>query len=468
MSLKGTPRPDQIADLAFFINNPKAPLLHDPGCGKTVTAALWTQYAWDYHGYKTWWVQPLSLMKKNRLEIARFTNIPLDKIVILDGGKADRERLMRSDATVFLSSATCFSREWKYMYEHQPKFRNVVGDEIHLLWAGHDSSRSTEMYDCIRKMWGFIPMTGTIIKGKLSSAFPIINAIAPQIYGSYQAFMNFHADVDEYGRVVCWKNHEKLTHVLGALGIRRSFKSIYGDEAKVIQVEVCEMHPKQRKAYDELKTMGVLELDESFLEAGEAGVKRIRLRQIMAHPERWDVLKEGDMTGKDERMWIHIEDAIQSGEPLAIFASLVPEVERIYKQLLARGLKAGMIHGGVAGVRRSEIDLAFQAGELQFVVASAATAGVGFNWGHLNTMIFASLDDADDAFVQAYRRAIRGYRNQSLLIIVLQYENSVDQDIFENVDRKSKDANLVDETKEELFLAQKQKASKKLMFSMGT
>jgi hypothetical protein len=77
---------------------------------------------------------------------------------------------------------------------------------------------------------------------------------------------------------------------------------------------------------------------------------------------------------------------------------------------------------------------------------------VGFNWGMLNTIIFASMDYGDDSFVQAYRRAIRGKRDKPLLIIVLEYEDSIDQRIFDIVQMKSKEANLIDETKEKIVL----------------
>lgn len=44
------------------------------------------------------------------------------------------------------------------------------------------------------------------------------------------------------------------------------------------------------------------------------------------------------------------------------------------------GFKVGLINGTVSAKKRGEIDLAFQAGELDIVVASPATASVRFKW----------------------------------------------------------------------------------------
>jgi SNF2 family DNA or RNA helicase len=303
-------------------------------------------------------------------------------------------------------------------------------------------------------MKAVVPMTGTVIKGKLDSAYPILHAMAPLYYGSYEAFLNHHCLRDDYGTVLGWKNHDRLGLILQAVGVRRSFESIFGKEAKVLQIEKCEMTQKQRDAYDDMEALGLVELDDKFLTADGKGVQAIRCRQIMAHPETMGLIKEGEKTGKDERLWIHIEDHVQSGEQLAIFSALVPEQERIYKQLSEAGHRVALINGSVSGPKRQQIDEDFRAGKIQFIIGSPATMAVGFNWGMLNTIIFVSLDYGDDSFVQAYRRAIRGKRETPLLIIVLEYENSIDQRIFEVVQGKSKDANLIDSTKEEINLGQ--------------
>lgn len=449
---KPEPRPDQIADMAFFINHPKACLLHDPGVGKTITASLHCEYHWEYHKHKSVWIQPLSIIKKNRDEIIRFTNFTEDDVVIIQGTPEKRKAQMQGPGKVFLMSAAGFTKEWKILFEAHPDIKVNICDEIHLYFANHSSKRTQEWYIACRYLKSIIPMSGTLIKGKLSSAYPAIHVIAPLYYGSYEGFMAQHAVFDDYGRLEGWQNHDKLKNVLGAIGIRRSFESVYGNNHPVVQVELCDMHKSVRENYAKFESKGILELESSFIEASSKAVEVMRCRQIMAHPGTMGLAGFDEMTGKDEQMMIHVEDHIETNERLVIFAALIPEQERIYRILKAKGLKVALINGTVSGPERQDIDRKFRSGELQFIVGSATTMGVGFNWPFLRMVLFVSLDYGDDTFTQAYKRGIRGFRETPLLVIVLEYRNSIDKRIFMIVEKKAKDYSQVDETKPEIFL----------------
>ena len=110
----------------------------------------------------------------------------------------------------------------------------------------------------------------------------------------------------------------------------------------------------------------------------------------------------------------------EEGEPLIIFGTFTAEIEKIAEHLASKKYKVGVIHGGVPQNRRNNIDLEFQRGNLDVVVCSAATAGIGFNWGHVNTVIFHSLNYGDDEFLQAVALAKRGVRKEPLRIVVLE------------------------------------------------
>ncbi len=479
MPLK-TPRPDQIADLAFFINNPMGGLLHDPGVGKTITAAAYSEYCYRHLGWKVLWTQPKSLIKKNYLELLDCTSFERDEIIMVRGTPKQRQELLASPkGKIFLMTPNTWSSEYETILKAQPEIKCTIHDEIHLYYVTHKSVRTQNWYLASRRMNSVIPMSGTLIKGRLNSVYPTLHVIAPQFYGSYEAFMAQHACRDDYGTQVGWQNHEKLRNVLGAVSIRRSFKSIYGDSAPVIQVENVEMHPLQREKYDELAEMATLELEDRFLEVNTAGVMAIRCRQILAHPERvklpiaynkdgkptaykdYNLLGKDIMTGKDEAMMVHAESMYEEGERLVIFSALQPEQERIYMLLKDKGYRVGLINGNVSEKDRVRIDEQFRAHELDFVVGSAQTMGVGFNWNFLKMVLFVSLDYGDDTFSQAYKRGIRGHRDQALLVKVLMYERSIDYRIFQIVQRKSEDNHQVDETKDVIFLTNEAMAAKK-------
>lgn len=473
------PREDQIQDLAFFINNPKAGLLHDPGVGKTITAGVYTEYCWKYNGWKVVWTQPKSILKKNWEEILECTDFKPEEVIMVRGTAAQRLKQMSDPrGKVFLFTSSGWSNEWETLLKFHPEVKASIHDEIHLYYVTHTAKRTQSWYAACRQMKSVLPMSGTLIKGRLNSVYPTLHVIAPQYYGSYEAFMSQHAVYGDFGGLEGWKNHEKLRNVLGAVSIRRSFESVYGKASPVVQVEKVEMHPLQRVKYKELEDMALLELEDRFLEAGTAGVMAIRCRQILAHPERvklpvefnadgkatkyqdYNLLGKDIMTGKDEAMLVHAESEFLAGERLLIFAALQPEQERIYNLLKSKGYRVGLINGNVSEKERIRIDEEFRAHKLDFVVGSAATMGVGFNWNFLRMVLFVSLDYGDDTFTQAYKRGIRGLRDQALLVKVLMYENSIDFRIFQIVQRKSEDNQQVDATKEVIFLTNQAKADK--------
>jgi hypothetical protein len=316
-------------------------------------------------------------------------------------------------------------------------------------------------------------MTGTIINGRLNSAYPSIQVIQPKLYGGgYHHFMARHAVEDSCGRTVAWCGHHLLAPFFGKYAIRHSFEKIYGKEAKVILHEKVPMHPAQREAYDEFEETALLELEQTWLDGSfSKAVHLIRCRQIMEHPQTLGApLDAIERTGKEERLLVHLENCKQSGKPMIVFASMVAQIERAAEVASKLGLRVGMIHGGVSAKKRFDIDEQFRAGTLDVVIASPATTAVGYNWGHVDTMVFMSLDYMDSSFRQGYRRAIRGVRGKPLLIYILQYENcAVEDRIFGIVQKKADMANEVDKTVQKLdILPPKKKTSiKKLPLTMA-
>jgi SNF2 family DNA or RNA helicase len=418
---------------------------------------------------------PKSLLKKNVDELLRFTDFRPEDIVIVDGTPKQRAQAMQRDAKVFLMGFDRWKADWKNLLDIHKDIDACVVDEFHMGFGGHTSQRTQALYESLRHIKHFVAMTGTLIRGKLDSAYPAIHIIEPRYYFSHEDFLNQHMLKDYFGNKIGWTGHQKLADILGTHAIRRSFQEVYGAEAKVIQIELCEMGVKQREVYEQFEAEALLELEDRFLDGTAPGVHAIRCRQLMAHPERVELpelvgvdpitnkpiyikkmynLIGKELTGKDERLLVHIEDHKNTGSPFLVFASLVPEQERIAELCRKNGLRVGLINGNVSTKERVRFDEEFRAGKLDVIVGSPATMAVGFNWGHLDHVIFASLDYMDDSFKQAYRRAIRGVRTKPLLITVLEYRDSIDQRIFAIVDQKAKDANLVDPTQEKLNLSQ--------------
>lgn len=469
----------QVADLAFYMSTPKCGNFSDPGTGKTPSVCVYMYWLWTEKLSRTIWAMPKSLRKKNLKELIRFSGFELEDVVIVGGSPARRKRILETtNAKVFIMGFDCFTRNWKQIVEHFPDINCLIGDEWHLGFKGPKSGRSQSMLEFMSRTDYLVAMTGTIIDGRLDAAYSLIEACEPGHYsGGPDGFHMAHAITNEYNQVVAWRNTDRIAKIFGRIAIRHTFEEAYGPEAKVIVPELCEMDPKQREFYDEFEENALLELEEEWLDGSLPGVGQIRCRQLMEHPQEFGPpLDEIKLTGKEERLLIHLEDHKNTGKPLVIFAAFQPQHKRLEKICKDMGFRVGVINGNTSGARRSKIDEDFQAGDIDIVIASAATAGVGFNWGHVDHIIFMSLDPMDSNFVQAYRRAIRGKRETPLLITIMLYENCrVEDRILEIIDTKSALAHAVDETKERIHLRRtrhetrrkEKKSEKSLTFKMS-
>ena len=184
--------------------------------------------------------------------------------------------------------------------------------------------------------------------------------------------------------------------------------------------------------------------DESVLYATEAGVHTIRCRQILACPEVLG-LKVAEL-GKDE--WLFENILGGQYDRVVVFSAIQGEQVRLLRKITERGFSAELINGTVSGEKRVKIDQAFRNGELQVIVASPITAGVGFNWEIMQACVFMSTDYLDDSFTQAIARGVRGVRETTLPVYLPQYGKTIEQKVLAIIQRKSRLANEVDARRE--------------------
>lgn len=461
-------RDDQVADLAFYISQKKCLNLSDPGAGKTPSVCV-NQYQREG---RTVWVQPKVLMPKNQLEIVRFTPLTLRDVAIVDGTPKQVDDAMNSGAKVFLMGPDRFKRVWADL---PADVTALDVDEFHMCFSGagtrvtfegpQPSARVEAFYAAQSRFDQGVFMTGTLINGRLDTAYPAIHAIEPNYYPfGYEQFLGAHAYLDEYGRPIDWYNHQRLAEIFARHGIRRTFEEVHGKQEVYKEVQWLRMNDKQRALYDEFAEQAYLELEEFFINGDQPGVATIRARQIMEHPNHFRDLRDpynlphidicpGERPSKLDALEIHLEDHNRRGTPVIIGAALIPQMEQIVDLARSMGRRVGLINGDTSARDKNEYDEGFRAGRYDTLVISPPTAGVGFNWQfcgdkEVDHVIFASLTYKDSDYEQMYKRAIRGARSRPLRVTTLGYIDSVDIRLMTILERKSRDAHLVDPTRE--------------------
>ena len=460
-------RPYQVEDLALLMREPRFGLLSDPRTGKTPPVCVYIYWLWDDKRQCSIWTMPKSLLHKNHDELVDWTPFTPADLCIFDGHND------RPEHRVFLMTQKRFSKSWRELLDRHTNIGTHVTDEPHVDGGFKtDSSQTCQaLYFSSDKIERFVPMTGSLINGRLTSAYPVIRMIEPRYYPNEKVFLNYHAVRDPWTlKIVGWQNHQRLRTIIEAHSSRRSFADCYGEKTIVIDREIVEMSPVQRDKYDEFHETALLELEDRWLDGSLPGVNTIRCRQIMAHPENVELpthyndkgspvawksynLVGAETTGKDAALYLHMVNHYNTGKPLIIFTSLQPEQRRCAQLAQKVGLRTGLINGDISMSRRSVIDKDLIAGRLDCVVASWATAGMGYNWGCVDHVVAVSIDYQDANFLQGLMRGMTPDK-RGMLVTTLEYRESIDQRQFQIVEQKSRDANAVDPSRPVICLAQ--------------
>lgn len=427
------------------------------------------------------WIQPSSLMEKNRKELLMWnTFLNQDQVKVIKGTAIQKKKIaLDPSVAIWVMTAEAFAAQYAGMIKKFPDIIQIVCDEPHLYYRGFNSKRTQffvkHVPDSVRVH--FLTATPTP-RGKLTSAYIYCHMIQKSYYGCYDWFINTHADLDDYNNPTEWKNHETLWRFLENYSICWTAKDMYGDVDEYIVRDILTMHPKVEEAYRNFEAQGIADIQGAVLTATSGGVESLRVRQMLAHPHKISLPVEWDFSGqvirreqfslfegitpKLERLLEYAEE----GKPLIIFGSFTAEIEAIAEALQKKHYKVGVIHGGVSQGMRNLIDGSFRNGDLEILVCSAATAGVGYNWGQVDTVIFHSLNYGDDEFLQAIARAKRGVRANPLRIVLLEYEDSIDQLIMWAVHHNSKSSNASNKNNPVIYFPSA-KAAKDKLDSLG-
>jgi hypothetical protein len=457
-------RPDQIADLAILMNHPKHLHLSDPGTGKTPTICTYQRFLFEDQGTPSVWPQPKSLLEKNRDEALLWGGWSDPRDVQIVDGPLDVSA-SAYPAKVYLMGFQRFAMEQEKL---PTAIRAIQIDEFHKGFGGMNSGQTQGLYRFMGRQGEFFtPMTGTLIDGKLETAFPAINVIEPRYYGSAESFTKFHTAYDPFTqKKIGYRHHDHLQTILRRHCIRRLFRDIFGEQEVVTQVEWLAMNEAQRKLYDTFEEDAIIELENFYITGQEPGVAFIRACQIMEHPNRFPNLLDpkgssfidispGERPAKLDRLDLHLTDHLENKTPFLVYAAMVPQQHEAFELAESLGLKVGFIGGEASTKERNAVDKAFRAGELDGLVGSPLVADTGFNWQfsgekEVNHIIFCSLPYKDVAYSQAVKRTIRQKRSQALRVTVLAYRDSLDIRKMQILQNKSADANRVDPTQEVL------------------
>ncbi len=225
-----------------------------------------------------------------------------------------------------------------------------------------------------------LALTGTPIENHLGELWSLLEFLNPGFLGS-SAFKARSAELRDPDTTV----RETLARALRPLILRRTKDQVAPElPARVEQTLVCELPPKQRKLYDELRDYYRAVLDRRI---GTQGLGRakilvlealLRLRQAACHPALLDRGHADDPSAKLDLLLPQLEEVLAEGHKALVFSQFTSFLDLLRRRLDAAGHPYLYLDGKTRN--RQELVERFQsdAGSALFLISLKA-GGLGLN-----------------------------------------------------------------------------------------
>ena len=310
----------------------------------------------------------------------------------------------------------------------QVGFRLLVGDEVQAI-GNPESQRAVAFKELSKIIPHCIGMSGTPAMSKPMQFWTLLSIVEPSMFKNFYMFKQRYCDPQNDGYGVKYNgasNIEELHELLVRCMLRRTKGEVMKDlPPKVMEVVPLEVETSAMDAYYE-------EERAAFSDDTAKGEKE-SARNKVAHLLRTAyALKEKSML-----QWI--EDFLESGKKLLLFAWHRSVVEVLYDTLKA--YNPALIYGGMSTNEREEARKKFiENPNCKVIVANIQAGGVGIDGFQdvCSDVAFAEFSHTPNFHRQAEDRLHRSGQHNSVTSYYLVAPGTVDMDAIEILDARAK------------------------------
>jgi superfamily II DNA or RNA helicase len=349
-------------------------LADDMGLGKTVQVlALLEQRRLEGNTKPTLVVVPRSLIFNWKQEAARFA----PQLKILD--HSERDRLKENDhfGEYHIILTTYAILRMDILLFEKFSFDYVILDEAHAV--KNDKSESAKAARLL-KAEHRLALSGTPIENHLGELWSLFEFLNPGMLGSASIFkLAGSKEASSDSRLPL------LARALKPFVLRRTKEQVAKElPAKVEQTIYCEMEPKHRKLYNELRDSYRAKLLGRVASVGLAKSKiyvleaLLRLRQAACHPGLLDKKLAKDKGAKLETLFTHLDEVLSEGRKVLIFSQFTSFLNLLQPHLEKLNLDYLYLDGKVKD-RQSLVDRFQNDPKCQLFLISLKAGGLGLN-----------------------------------------------------------------------------------------
>jgi SNF2 family DNA or RNA helicase len=222
-------------------------------------------------------------------------------------------------------------------------------------------------------------------------------------------------------------------------------KDVHMDKEKIFEVRQVELPPDARKVYQQVEKEFVLEFQNerritkyiieqySILNRICGGFVPVKNAEGIETKAKPTPIHEAKL----KELFELLDDNFKN-ESVVIFATYISELEAIFAYLTKRKMKCCTIHGGVKiGEDRWNIVKDFNRGKFNRLIVQPDSVKEGVDLSVASTAIYFSLPRGYILWKQTQDRILSLKKNDSLLIIVLEIKNSIEEDRWKSIEQQT-------------------------------
>jgi superfamily II DNA or RNA helicase len=385
--LKTTLYPYQREGALFAAKAGRCLLADDMGLGKTVQAIAAVEILAQTAGVeRVLVVCPTALKYQWQQEAVRFAERTAG---VIEGNRVARMAQYADETFYKIASYDSVHRDQDLIARWQPDV--VILDEAQRIknWE----TRRAKSVKQIDSPYAIV-LTGTPLENRLGELHSIMEFVDRHHLGPLYRFLHEHQHVDANGKVIGYRNLDKIKESLGAVLLRRRKKEVLQQlperTDKHLFVEMTDAQwGIHESAREEVARIVAKWRRRGFLTEEEQRKLMIELQLMrMSCNSTYLVDKETDQGPKPDECLLLLDDLLEdTGNKVVVFSQWLGTHELIIRRLEAAGHGHAYYHGSLDGKARKMALDRFKSDPRCRVLLCTESGGVGLNLQHASVVI---------------------------------------------------------------------------------
>jgi SNF2 family DNA or RNA helicase len=376
-------------------------------------------------------VAPASVKYQWETEIRKFTDRPVQ---VIEGGSKARRALYAQPTFYRLINYETVLRDLEELNAWQPDL--IVLDE-----AQRIKNWETKISRAVKKLRSryALVLTGTPLENKLEELYSIVQFVDDRRLGPAFQFLHDHRVIDDKGKLVGYRNLDKIREKLAPIFLRRTRAEVLKQlPARTDNLVFVEMTPDQQFPYSAQQGILARLVHKKYLTEVER--RRVmccitNMRMLCNSTFLYD--KETNVSPKLEEFARLVRELVKEGPHKVVVFSQWELMLRKAAEVLER-LKIGHVtlHGGVPGKQRRGLMDRFRDDAECRVFLSTDAGGTGLNLQTADTVINFEVPWNPAVLNQRVARVHRMGQHRPVQVINLVTRGTIEERVLQTLELK--------------------------------